>query len=107
MIRLCAVSALGALTMTACSDDDDTPAAPEKEMLVTKMEQKVKYVLEGYENFFAGAKNDITEMKYDGQGRLYEWVDNGKSTKVKAYTPTRKVKSFLQTIQTVVPLNFN
>lgn len=85
MIRLCAVSALGALTMTACSDDDDTPAAPEKEMLVTKMEQKVKYVLEGYENFFAGAKNDITEMKYDGQGRLYEWVDNGKSKGLYTY----------------------
>lgn len=41
-------------------------------------EQKVKYVMEGYEDFFAGAKNDITEMKYDGQGRLIEWVDNGK-----------------------------
>ena len=78
IMRLCAVAALAALTMTACSNDDDNPTAPEKEMLVTKIERKVKYVLEGYENFFAGAKNDITEMKYDGQGRLIEWVDNGK-----------------------------
>lgn len=77
-LRFCAVAALAVLTMAACSDDDNNPEAPEKELLVTKMEQKVKYVLEGYEDHFAGAKNDITEMKYDGQGRLIEWVDNGK-----------------------------
>lgn len=77
-LRFCAVAALAVLTMAACSDDDNNPDAPEKELLVTKMEQKVKYVLEGYEDYFAGAKNDITEMKYDGQGKLIEWVDNGK-----------------------------
>lgn len=77
-IRFCAVAALAALTITACSDDDDNTTAQEKEMLVTKMEQKVQYVMEDYENIFAGAKNDITEMKYDGQDRLIEWVDNGK-----------------------------
>lgn len=78
-IRFCAVAALAALTMTACSDDDDNRTAPEKEMLVTKMEHKVKYIMEEYEDSFYGAKDDITEMKYDGQGRLIEWVDNGKS----------------------------
>lgn len=77
-IRFCALAALAALSMTACSDDDDNPTTPEKEMLVTKMERKVKYVMEGYEDYFVGAKEDITEMKYDGQGRLIEWVDNGK-----------------------------
>lgn len=84
-IRLYAVAALAALTMTACSDDDDNPSAPEKEMLVTKMERKVKYVMEGYEDYFAGAKEDITEMKYDGQGRLFEWVDNGKCRGIYTY----------------------
>ena len=84
-IRLCAVAALAALTMTACSDDDDNPAAPDKELLVTKMERKVKYVMEGYEDYFAGAKEDITEMKYDGQGRLFEWVDNGKCRGIYTY----------------------
>lgn len=84
-MRLCAVGALAALTMTACSDDDDNPSAPEKEMLVTKMERKVKYVMEGYEDYFAGAKEDITEMKYDGQGRLFEWVDNGKCRGIYTY----------------------
>ena len=77
-IRLYAVDALAALAMTACSDDDDTPAAPEKEILVTKMEHNVKFVVEGYEDILFGAKNDISEMKYDGQGRLIEWVNNGK-----------------------------
>lgn len=77
-LRFCAVATLAVLTMAACSDDDNNPDAPEKELLVTKMEQKVKYVLEGYEDYFAGAKNDITEIKYDGQGKLIEWVDNGK-----------------------------
>lgn len=86
-MRLCAVAALAALTMAACSDDDDNPTAPEKEMLVTKMEHKVKYVMEaeGFEDFFAGSKNDITEMKYDGQGRLFEWIDNGKSRGLYTY----------------------
>ena len=77
-MRLCAVGALAALTMTACSDDDDNSTAPEKEVLVTKMEQKVKYVMEGYEEYFPITEYDCTEMKYDGQGRLIEWVDNGK-----------------------------
>lgn len=84
-IQFCAVAALAALTMTACSNNDDNPAEPEMEILVSKMEHKVKYVMEGYEGFFAGAKNDITEMKYDGQGRLIEWVDNGKSKGLYTY----------------------
>lgn len=84
-IRFCAVAALVALTMTACSDDDDNPAAPEKELLVTKMEHNVKYVVEGYENILFGAKNDISEMKYDGQGRLIEWVDNGECAGLYTY----------------------
>ena len=76
--RFCAVAALAALTMTACSDDDDNSTTPEKEVLVTKMEQKVKYVMKGYEEYFPVTEYDCTEMKYDGQGRLIEWVDNGK-----------------------------
>lgn len=84
-MRLCAVAALAALTMTACSDDDDNTTAPEKEMLVTKMEHKVKYVKEGFEDYFAGTKDDVTEMKYDGQGRLMEWIDNGKSKGIYTY----------------------
>lgn len=77
--RFCAVAALAALTMTACSNDDNNRTAPEKEILVTKMEQKVKFVMEGYEEYFPITEYDCTEMKYDGQGRLIEWVDNGKS----------------------------
>lgn len=77
-IQFCAVAALAALTMTACSDDNDNSAAPEKEILVTKMEHKVKFVIEGYEEYFPITEYDCTEMKYDGQGRLIEWVDNGK-----------------------------
>ena len=76
-IRFCAVAGLAALTMTACSDDNDSPVAPEKELLVTKIEHNVKFVVEGYEDILFGAKDDISEMKYDGQGRLIEWVSNG------------------------------
>ena len=84
-LRFCAVAALAALTMTACSNDDNNHATPEKEMLVTKMEQKVKFVMEGYEEYFPITEYDCTEMKYDDQGRLIEWVDNDKCTGLYTY----------------------
>lgn len=63
------------VSLTACSDDDNNPTPePEVEPLLIKMELKASYISPAYDFM---PEHDITEMKYDEQGRLIEWWDNG------------------------------
>lgn len=73
-------------TFAACNNDSDTPSPKEKKILVTKMEVTPIYILEGMEEYLHVAAHDITEMKYDAQGRLIEWWSNGEYAGGYTYT---------------------
>ena len=76
-----------AMVMGGCSDDDDNDF-PEKDrkLLVTKIEIKTNYLDENWEDFMPVGDYDLTEMKYDEQGKLTEWWDNGACTGRHTYT---------------------
>ena len=79
--------AMLAVVTSGCSDDDDN-SFPEKDgqLLVTKVETQTNYVDERWEDFIPIRDYDLTEMKYDEQGELTEWWDNGVCTSRYTYT---------------------
>lgn len=74
MLAMPALVCLSLVLFTACSDNDGPTLEPEVQPLLTKMELKASYISPEYE---FKPEHDITEMKYDEQGRLMEWWDNG------------------------------
>lgn len=75
MLAMLALVCVSLVSFTACSDDDNNPTPePEVEPLLTKMELKASYISPAYDFM---PEHDITEIKYDEQGRLIEWWDNG------------------------------
>lgn len=74
MLAMPALVCLSLVLFTACNDNDSPMPEPEVQPLLTKMELKASYIAPEYE---FKLEHDITEMKYDEQGRLMEWWDNG------------------------------
>ena len=79
--------AMLAVVTSGCSKDDDN-SFPEKDgkLLVTKIEIKTNYVDERWEGAMSVEDYDLTEIKYNEQGELTEWWDNGVCTSRYTYT---------------------
>lgn len=70
--------ALLTITTVGCNDDDNSKFPTQNgNLLVTKGELKASYMVEGFEEWMSIGSHDVTEMKYDGQGKLIEWISNG------------------------------
>lgn len=84
---LSAMLAMLAVVASGCNNNNkNSSSEKDGQLLVTKIETKTNYVDENMKDFIPVGDYDLTEMKYNEQGELTEWWDNG--TCIGRYTYT-------------------